>query len=468
MNKDEYKEYDIYCFLLTSRRTDIDYQFIVRKLLVLIKKEARANLELIEENGFIKSCRGKTVSIETDPVRDLVILAEMKRNFEEMILSVEENIDDPNYIGLINIFSLQCSILFSSPFTRFYVNQNNELIIYQYIKNKNWTSYNVMKEILLNQFFPQGKRYVGYSLMFLLGDHKGEYSITDKSIVMPADIFLIKWMNYFDSNELVLSYFNKVYYCELVSFPQDADGQCFTPFEFLYHDALHAKNSTRACSLSVVSMKEMHKFYTYCIMNNYLSVTDLDKIKLCLFYELHEGMCRLTGILEKADEHPFSIKGTTFSSFDCIVERFKNILDLGLAIPKEYKNEVGIYLDECITTFLRVYNNWVSEKRPIFEFAEMPTGLTAKEREKLLKYRRSLDLSRYDEFYLSEYAKSMAMPISTNHRIPTVSPKSYNLFDLFSSCIYGNCDKSGGKGKRNQTKKNRVKRVKHSKQKNLK
>ena len=130
LTKDERNTYLELCSQLTSRNPTLDYPSITQRLMDYLRRDA---VEKIAE-------------LPTSPENK----AKMNADLNTIFASTDN--EDTNYIGRINIVSLQVIILFTlnvHPIgTPFLDNLNDVYKCYEVLVTKNWMDYNVIKRFL--------------------------------------------------------------------------------------------------------------------------------------------------------------------------------------------------------------------------------------------------------------------------------------------------------------------------------
>jgi hypothetical protein len=254
------------------------------------------------------------------------IITEINIFYNNVIHQLDNQLDN-NYIGMINIFLLQCIILFTSyninEHYRFNNNMNNNYVIYNYLIQYNWKDYEFIKNSLKNID----------NLKYL---YKSKNSI-----------FLIIIKKTFKINEIIESFLDNIFYCGFSYNINYADGILMTPFEFMRHDIIHGNNYFFIKKdLDIELLKE---FYNY---SKDIDKEAFKKINLIFFLIVHESyIIFFPSSLEKIENNIDSL----FSYLQSSITRFIRTNDLGELIPKSYRTgirEIMKYLYECVDIYL--------------------------------------------------------------------------------------------------------------------
>ena len=298
-------DYDDLCKLLISRE-EHDYRQIKKDVLDISFVKTVEKIEELQKNGIKLNCTDRFIE------ENLTVLTDgLMANLLTIYQSALSNLDDPNILGFINIFMFQCSIMFSKheghldlyrEILKIRVKKNGKysyLTLLDYLTSTNWLDYNTIKTFLLGN----DKNILAPSEFRHLVEITKNWEITKKEYTVeniqdnPTEaLFLIKYMKHYGSTQLVPDYLNRVYYIELVSETQLADNNCTTSIEYLFHDIAHAANSLYTCLINIVDINEVKEFYTFLeqqFNSNNLTKDKFDKIRVFIYYEIHEGYCFL-------------------------------------------------------------------------------------------------------------------------------------------------------------------------------
>jgi len=338
LTKDEKDAYLALCSQLTSRDPALDYPSITQQLMDYLQRDA---VEKIAE-------------LTTSPENK----AGMNTSLNTIFASTDN--EDTNYIGRINIVSLQVIILFTlnaHPIgTPFPININNPYKCYEVLVTQNWMDYNVIKRFLT---FKEYEMCKPFSVLYLNDDTKNPYTTSTSPDTL---IFLITIIDYLSLDEIITSFLQKVIICGVASTSLWADGRMITPFEFLEHDITHGNNYDFACYRRMSqSRDEMLSFYNFCKRE----ATDKDtlySIKFIMFLLIHEGWCDF-----------FNKKMTKLYMKDIVgsaalpIKRFFNKNDLGLSIPTKFRtseSDIIQFFNIAIMNYLNHVQLWASMLPP--------------------------------------------------------------------------------------------------------
>jgi hypothetical protein len=320
---------------LVSRKHDIDYPLITQQILEMIIIEVHKEIETLDYPEIKKG--------------------QMLRDVSLIISSI--NPDDTNYIGKINIISLQFIILFTEncfdPTIVFPVNLNDNYKDYLQLRKGDWKNYDVICENL--KINPKFRILYSNSIYSIVPYTTSENENTN--------IYLITIMKYFTIDEILNSYLNNVFYCGITYNFTYADGRELTPFEFLEHDIVHAENYNYACFGGMgLSRKHIKSFYEYCVTTT-LKKSEKYAIKFMLFLLIHESMCDYFPI-KKYDIERINKDLIEYSLFNdrlSRIERFINLNDLGKSIPIEYRENMSTilkYINYASGIYIRELKKW--------------------------------------------------------------------------------------------------------------
>jgi len=344
-----YETYNSDCQLLTSRDPSLDYMVIKQRMVDMLKDKTNLEIEKIEAILVNK---------------DLRAVQEMKTLVDPIFDSAMGNIHDENHIGFINILLTQCTILFTIRYVEPYSDKEPSMEMYDALKI-DWWDYTALKRDILTK---KGEVFYDYeNLRCLLGYEKGEFfeytleNISDPTVV----IFLVKWMNRFSSDEEIRSFFQNIHHCEIITTSRFADAVKMTPYEFLEHDIQHV--SSNNCWRQGYDLNKFYRFYNYCSEN--LEKDKFRKIRVFMFFEIHESQCHLnvdelvTVTREKSKIPYFKyFKNEVTSRGDIYYRRFRDKRDLIEMIPPSKRTDEGTieYLIECIDLYKLEYDKWKS------------------------------------------------------------------------------------------------------------
>jgi len=369
-----YEEYLHLCYLLTSRDPRHNYRKITHALFNMLKIKAidstrtlmKKNIKTIKE-GTAEEIK-KLGSIYEHEIQKLKLREKEKldRNNKQMdkifenieeIFKKQNRIDpsDNNYIGYINLISLQCVI----AFTIRYFDEGNtlddeydsedETSGFDSIFLSKWTNYKILKTIIIKERL----------LPFLVQEKGREYTL--ENIEDPnMRIFFVRWIDKFSSDEIIRNIFSNVEICEIKTKKSMADGFVEDPLSFLMHDIEHGTDDFCVKRYSPQQMEVFFNFYKHCA--DTLSRKDFRKIRLYVFIELHESEeCRLDPSYyrpspsHRIDEETSKILKRLYNKHDLQEMIPENILKMHFSI-REY--EIRQYYFECVNLYHKEYLSW--------------------------------------------------------------------------------------------------------------
>lgn len=344
MNPEEKTEYIELCRQLTSRNPNLDYPTLTLEILTYILKEV---LE-------------KAAKIDAEDKTDL------SANIKTMFMNID--FDDTNYIGCVNIFSLQCILLFTqhvlskskNPAAEFKnVFSRTSQKDYRSLMSDNWFEYNVMKKNIKD-----GKALLDLYYIEDLYDVPRiipKFTEYNTNVQENYYIYLINAKGYLTLDEIITSFLKRVAYCGLESDFSYADGYKIVPLEFLTHDIAHGKFNQHTCyGMQGLDFKSVENYYDYC-KSSVLDKKILYSVKLILFLLLHESACSFFQDKMSEKELFNTIMKKFVENLDEPIKRFMNLNDLGESIPKEFrgsKDSIENYILESCKVYVDLYNKW--------------------------------------------------------------------------------------------------------------
>lgn len=338
LDKEQRATYLKLCKQLTSREPDLDYPKITAEILAFTKKEALA-----------------MIPVEYSEAKKIMIGS----SIESFFAGVPE---DTNYIGKVNLICLQCILLFTEhcmdPAAKtFPVNLNDTFEFYSYLKSINWRSYIHLRAFIVEKNWQN--RQV-----------KNLYLTTSE----PSNgiIYLVTILDYLTISEIIETCLDNIILCGMISKFEYADGNFFSPYQFLEHDITHGNNFQGYCFVRLSnSQEDIKSFYKYCV-NGHLSSKEEYGLKLMIFFLIHESHCDFFPSTENKDlTIEFIINSLTTTRL-INMERFVNPNDLGKAFPKAIQDkpaeekpaEIMKYLTECAVLYQREFHSWrMAEKK---------------------------------------------------------------------------------------------------------
>jgi uncharacterized protein (UPF0305 family) len=412
LTREERAYYMSLCSQLISRNPDLDYPDITAKMMVYLWKEA------------------------DDKIDSLGLDAEKTNALKQDVAEIRDNVDndDDNFIGRINIASLQIIILFTLneiPVDQQFSNDINEIYpTYQELISMNWKDYNTVKRFITYDTYVTDKDLSTYlkffgiegpeaaDIMFWLEDWVGIDDIDDftssdikrsdvadvkieemfsktfkdddgvkemlegmkkqlidavtvkhwipqeskvlnrrtekyymqrmvkvyikrlsdwypkpEVIASPGSLInLITILDYLTLNEIVSNLLENVNICGIASKSVWADGRHLNPFLFLDHDLTHGANYISICyERNGHDRDDLLSFYNFC-KDTITDKKQLYSVTFMMFLLIHEGWCDF-----------FRVGMTKLIRKDFLdtplltIRRFLDNNDLGLSIPKEYR-----------------------------------------------------------------------------------------------------------------------------------
>jgi hypothetical protein len=343
LTKAQRSEYVVLCNQLVSRDPSLAYIEITARLMYFLRNDAFEKIEKLKTANLI------------DEIKKGQMISDLTYIFSKTDMT------DENFIGRLNIVSLQCVILFTEncigPLAKkFEVGLNNSFQYYNVLKSGDWKNYQVMKSTLTKK---------NSGSFFQLYSYSKEKPYTTST---PSNrlIFLITIIDYLSVDEIITSFLDNVVICGISSNFIYADGRYLTPFEFVEHDITHGGNYYYTCfERSGLSKSDLVSFYQFC-KNTISDKSKLYSIKFMVFLLIHESFCDFF----PTEHSPIKLKANVLSSIlhtaILRMDRYLNNNDLGLSIPKDYRDseeKIKQYLDLSTEVYLRELDNWGTERK---------------------------------------------------------------------------------------------------------
>lgn len=241
--KEEREKYIDLCNKLTSKDRSLNYQAITSELLTYIQDYLLVPFITEKETA---------ATVETDPTQKALINKQIQ-DFKSKVQLISRGIDkvDTNYIGKLNIISLQFVILFTTicwPDSNkvFESNLNDVHNIYKFILSTDWTNYDALKATL--------------------NDNRSK--IFKKLYYIEDDTFLITILDYLRLDEIINTFLDNIFICGVSTDMIYADGRYLTPFDFLEHDIIHSNNYKWACFQRIYLDVENLKRFLHFVNTN--------------------------------------------------------------------------------------------------------------------------------------------------------------------------------------------------------
>ena len=334
LEKEEREKYIDLCNKLTSKDRSLNYQAITDELLTYIQDYLLVPFITEKENAS---------TVETDPQKKELINKQIQ-DFKSKVQLISRGIDkvDTNYIGKLNIISLQFVILFTTicwPDSNkvFESNLNDVHNIYKFILSTNWTNYDALK--------------------VTLNDNRSK--IFKKIYYIDDNTFLITILDYLRLDEIINTYLDNIFICGVSTDMIYADGRYLTPFEFLEHDIIHSNNYKWACFQRVnLDVENLKGFLHFVNTNPDFNKETKYSIKTMVFLLIHELFCDF--FRQNLNEKYL------YDEIASHLHRFKDIRDLGELIPKSHRqtpenpDSIEKYLKICVKIYIDALNMFFS------------------------------------------------------------------------------------------------------------
>jgi hypothetical protein len=243
---------------------------------------------------------------------------------------------DTNHLGVVNVVSLQCVVLFTYAANNFLEPEENNFIVH--------------KEHLDNLFSPIRNR-IQYSKLVNNRDKDWRYyENIDKTLLFIANNFygkeynsnwqepfsIITIIDFFTIDEIFEQYlkFDK-YYTGLLYKLEFVDGEKISPIDFILHDMEHYLDFYRGCRGKTDYIINLYEF-----INTATQISQRNAAKLILYLHVHESNCFISNVV------PDNIEALKLDLL--------NDDDLGKLIPQKYRYSMDTrfqYLKYALETY---------------------------------------------------------------------------------------------------------------------
>ena len=341
LGKEQRAAYLSLCKQLVSRNPALDYHKITAEILKFTKDEAIA----IIPEGYAEDKK-----------------AVIRRDLELIFSAIP---DDTNYIGKVNLVCLQCILLFTEhcmdPAAKtFPVNLNDAFLYYSRLKGIDWRNYSKLRDYIAAGSYDT--RQVEHLYFSSSSYPKHFYTTSEPPNSM---IFLVTILDVLSITEIVETCLDNVILCGMTAKFDYADGRLISPYEFLEHDITHGHNYEGLCfQRAQIYQEDIQSFYRYCV-NGHLSAKELYRMKVMIFFLIHESFCDYFPEYEKLTVDQIISDVTTTGLLN--MGRFVNLNDLGKMFPKPIQGnpaEIMKFLTESADLYQREFHIWrMAEKK---------------------------------------------------------------------------------------------------------
>lgn len=367
--REERTNYLNLCNQLTSRNQEINYPLISSHILEFLHKDVMFDISVLPQKQEM--------------------LTDVKAIFDSIDAS------DTNFIGKVNIVSLQCVMMFSeysidhekgAP-----ADPDRDYKVYLELRKCNWRNYSELVKALENTSDETIKK-----LYWVNRDSSSKsytpYGINEDKHV---PIFIIIKLKFITLTEFLKGFLNKVCYCGITSALTLTDGNELIPFQFTRHDILHGEYYEMFCyKTQEIDLDDLRAFYTYSQENP--NPAERYPVSLMLFLLMHETRCGYFPSKHDLGKGPRKqwrtshytidyINEILFGSIGITKERITNLGDLGMSIPEGSRGDPETYIQEAISIYCRKLQDWITSIKP-----ESPAGghrQTKKRRNRTKKYK---------------------------------------------------------------------------------
>lgn len=326
-SKEERLQYFTLCRQLTSRNPELNYLEIRTSLLNILIKEIKNSVSIIYK--------------------------EQEEELYNDIDTIVSNIDttETNHIGFINIISLQFILLFTllcDKELKFEYDVNTTKKPFTFFISQDWKNYSLLKSKLQTREAGIFRRLISSK------EKKYEpYTSSEK-----GSIYLTVALSFLTLPEIIDCFLNKVYFCGLSHKLELADGRKMNPTIFLDHDITHGENYEHDCfydkEIDISFLKVFNEYYNRIYAQE---LAKLYSMNFIVFILIHESTCWF--FQKEKDLDYTEVFKSMESSPQTDLRRFKDIHELGLSIPKAYRNGKEYdYILESLKLFLETLKDF--------------------------------------------------------------------------------------------------------------
>jgi hypothetical protein len=320
-NKEERLQYFTLCAQLTSRDPGLNYKEIRSSLLSILIKEIK-----------------NSVSITYKEKEE-----EIYKTIDTIVGTIDT--EETNHIGFINIISLQFILLFTllcDKELKFEYDVNETKKPFTVFMSQDWKNYTVMKSILQTND--------GGIFRRLISSRERKYKPYTTS--EEGSIYLTVALSFLTLPEIINCFLDKTYFCGLSHKLELADGRNMNPTIFLDHDITHGENYEQDCfndkEIDIVFLRKFNTYYNTVYKED---PSKLYSINFIVFVLIHESTCWF--FQKEADLDYNEVFKQMKTSPQTDLDRFKDIHQLGLSIPKKYRGgKEDDYILESLKSFL--------------------------------------------------------------------------------------------------------------------
>ena len=209
------------------------------------------------------------------------------------------------------------------------------------LKANIWNDYIALRTIIMKRqmglYVQTGTVHTEDMDIHATEDYSGElflYHLYSTDLKESHPLYLITIISYLYIQEITNAIVHNIYYCGLAYKLQKADGQNHYPYHFLMHDYFHSYDSITL--FKVASRLFFQKIYDL-IMRTTFNKEIRYSILLVLFYNLHEDS---TIVGYNAKKQMLTFRDSMDDSLEDFLiskERWYDLDDLGLSIPKAHR-----------------------------------------------------------------------------------------------------------------------------------
>jgi len=262
-------------------------------------------------------------------------------------------VEPTNFIGRINIVSLQLILLFSKNIIE--SGHHHQGMLYDMIDEEqilselrdDYLDYQRVKHYLFSLENPSTRSAQWLYSLWEFNEFKTE----------PSAIFIIIGVTFIPVNYILNGMLDNIFALGLTFETKYADGVLESPFGFLYHDYNHGLDYFIQSKTFGIDREQLKLFFNYFLeKKDELGNEIFIKIQLIFFLIIHEGCFEI--FIQSNDEIPTKeLLGIIFNSiFEKPYRKFRDINNLGGLMSKEIKEMPENTLDESRSRIFAIEN----------------------------------------------------------------------------------------------------------------
>lgn len=321
---------------------------------------------LCDPGSSKEECKKNTVKILQELQKYVYPAIKNNREKKEIFIKIfdflkgDMDLIDENYISLINLVSLQCTMLLidktklgSDPSYMLYIRPDDFFTNkYMLLENIDWYTYSILKEEI------KTNSVLNFYFNNLIHDPI-QQGVTEYSLPLQQEsvVFLAVCVGEMTLSELITGNVKQIYFLGIVLTDSNADGYMYNPLTFFYHDIDHSKGDLRRYNGSnrkknYLLNRTLQRFIFHINEDKsagYLDENHYNYIFFWLFWILHEseiGTSVLTNTKAFTENEMIEIllnSVVVYRTRGDYLERFLDENDLRGFVPDSFRPD----LDRC-------------------------------------------------------------------------------------------------------------------------